>query len=80
MVTKLTLPSFRNRNSVMYNLCQAGRNSAFRLDGTVGRKEEKNMEMLILGGGLLIVIIAVIVAVVSSVVSAVAASEGDGEL
>ena len=37
------------------------------------------MEMLILGGGLLIKIIAVIVAVVSSVVSAVAASEGDGD-
>ena len=35
------------------------------------------MEMLILGGGLLISIIAVIVSVVSSVVSAVAASEDE---
>ena len=33
------------------------------------------MEMISLGGGLLVVIVAVIVAVVSSVVSAVAANE-----
>lgn len=39
------------------------------------QKGMMNMEMLILGGGLLVVIVAVIVAVVSSVVSAVAANE-----
>ncbi len=47
--------------------------------GLIRERKVHSMEMIVLGGGLLIIIIAVVISVVSSVVSAVAADQDDTE-
>ena len=74
---------FRRVWVVVFHKTRYNKDKKFRKTLTIIYRLQKSivitMEILLLGGGLLIVIFAVVVSVVSSVVSAIAADQDDAE-